>query len=98
MQLSFHFRGPLQLKQFGVYYPKTNAKRDIHQHLGRRRHTHHKKDCDEDTYNSGTWEQSAYYNADQQVANGLTFLNHHGGDGSGSFDLYVSLLLSAFPH
>lgn len=86
--LSLHLRGPLQLKQFGVYYPKTNAKRDIHQHLGHRYHSHHKKkDC-------GTWEQSAYYNADQQVANGLTFLNHHGGAGSGSFDLCGGLSLS----
>lgn len=99
MQLSLHFRGPLYLKQFGVYYPKTKSKRHIHQHLGRRHHAHHKKavdDCDEDSSspgadnsNSGTWEQSAYYNADQQFANGLVFLNNNGGDGSGTFDLYV---------
>ena len=106
MQLSLHFRGPLHLKQFGVYYPKTKAKRHTHQH-GRRHHAHHRRvieDCNEDTSYPGTpspdtsgpdsWEQSAYYNAETQSAEGLIFLAHHGGEGcSGTWDKYDIYLL-----
>jgi hypothetical protein len=34
----------------------------------------------------GQWGRQAYYSADQQTANGLTFLNNMGGQGSGIFD------------
>lgn len=35
---------------------------------------------------SGAWGQIAYYNAKSRTANGLVFLNHMGGQGSGVFD------------
>ena len=35
---------------------------------------------------SGNWSRHAYYNADTQSADGLVFLNHNGGQGSGVFD------------
>ncbi|KAL9623211.1 MAG: hypothetical protein Q9160_002526 [Pyrenula sp. 1 TL-2023] len=36
---------------------------------------------------SGTWIRQSYYNADQQIADGLVFLNQRGGgNGSGVFD------------
>lgn len=35
---------------------------------------------------SGAWGQTAYYNAESGAANGLVFLNHMGGQGSGVFD------------
>ena len=35
---------------------------------------------------AGQWGRQAYYNAEQGVANGLVFLNNHGGEGSGVFD------------
>lgn len=35
---------------------------------------------------SGGWTQQAYYNAESGTANGVTFLNHNGGSGSGVFD------------
>jgi hypothetical protein len=34
----------------------------------------------------GSWGRQAYFNAEQGIADGLTFLNHFGGDGSGVFD------------
>ena len=34
----------------------------------------------------GQWGRQAYYNAEQQTAEGLTFLNNMGGQGSGVFD------------
>jgi hypothetical protein len=41
---------------------------------------------------SGNWNRHAYYNANTQTADGLVFLNHNGGQGSGVFDEYVSSL------
>ena len=41
---------------------------------------------------SGNWGRQAYYNANTQTADGLVFLNHNGGQGSGVFDEYVSSL------
>ncbi|GBL49454.1 hypothetical_protein [Candidozyma auris] len=44
-ELSFHFRGPLKLKQFGVYYPKGgNSKRDAEadEDCSTTKHVHHK--------------------------------------------------------
>jgi hypothetical protein len=35
---------------------------------------------------SGNWSLQAYYNATSQTADGLVFLNHNGGQGSGVFD------------
>ena len=35
---------------------------------------------------SGHYGRQAYYNADNQTADGLVFLNHNGGQGSGVFD------------
>ena len=32
------------------------------------------------------WGRKAYYNAETGEADGLVFLNHHGGEGSGTFD------------
>lgn len=34
----------------------------------------------------GKWARQAYYDAESGTAEGLTFLNHHGGEGSGTFD------------
>ncbi|EXJ74288.1 uncharacterized protein A1O5_02584 [Cladophialophora psammophila CBS 110553] len=42
----------------------------------------------------GQWGRQAYYNADQGVADGLVFLNHHGGQGSGVFDTVWGMSLS----
>ena len=35
---------------------------------------------------SGNWGRQAYYDAENQTADGLVFLNHNGGQGSGVFD------------
>ncbi|RSL44079.1 hypothetical protein CEP54_014828 [Fusarium duplospermum] len=34
----------------------------------------------------GDWQRTAYYNAEQQVADNVVFLGNYGGDGSGIFD------------
>ncbi|KAM5355463.1 hypothetical protein ACJ41O_002109 [Fusarium nematophilum] len=34
----------------------------------------------------GDWERTAYYNAEQQVADNIVFLGNYGGEGSGIFD------------
>lgn len=36
----------------------------------------------------GEWGRQAFYNAEKGLADGLVFLNHHGGEGSGVFDRY----------
>ena len=42
-ELSLHFRGPLKLLQFGVYYPSSgNAKRDDTEECTTTQHVHHK--------------------------------------------------------
>lgn len=43
-ELSLHFRGPLNLVQFGVYYPSagSNAKRDVGDDCSTTQHLHHK--------------------------------------------------------
>lgn len=152
--VSLHFRGPLQLKQFAVYYPEQNYNKrsHAHQHLGRH-HAHHKRamvvetvyrtvvvdpsghtlwpkptesapeiyDTPHDTphetpaptpsnggdykdngankdkqihdYSNGdvtipggSWVRKAYYDAASQTAEGLVFMNHRGGQGSGVWD------------
>jgi hypothetical protein len=35
---------------------------------------------------AGNWGRQAYYNAENQTAEGVVFLNHNGGQGSGVFD------------
>ena len=35
---------------------------------------------------AGNWGRQAYYDADAQAADGLVFLNHNGGQGSGVWD------------
>lgn len=35
---------------------------------------------------AGSWGRQAYYNAKNQTAEGIVFLNHNGGQGSGTFD------------
>ncbi|KAK2741035.1 target of Sbf [Myotisia sp. PD_48] len=42
----------------------------------------------------GEWSRTAYYDAASGSADGLTFLNHHGGDGSGIFDMKLGNSLS----
>ena len=41
-ELSVHFRGPLTLLQFGVYYPSSNSKRQIDDQDCNVKHVHHK--------------------------------------------------------
>lgn len=43
-------------------------------------------DDDDVTLPDGSWVRTAYYNADSQTSNGLVFMNHRGGQGSGVFD------------
>lgn len=38
---------------------------------------------------SGKWARTALYDAEKGTAEGLVFLNHNGGEGSGTFDKYV---------
>lgn len=169
-EVSIHFRGPIQIKQFAVYTPSSSsskkAKRSaMHRHGHAHEHLHkHKRDAaakrsvgDEviatidgqvvswvneytgeatssasaaeatsvsltlsaqvkaatvaaassaessaaasssasataaassssSSSSSGSWSRSAYYNAAAGTADGVTFLNHNGGTGSGVFD------------
>ena len=43
---------------------------------------------------SGGWGRQAYYDSSSGFANGLTFLNHYGGSGSGVFDYTYGSSLS----
>jgi hypothetical protein len=162
--VSWHFRGPLQLKQFAFYSPGSEAnKRDLKPNAMQRRHGRqhfHARDREivemQETHvieekravgdivkatidgqvvswtnayaglgtaftsvtgagypadgeapsaaysapssqpsmnvGLGNWGRHAYYNANAQTADGLVFLNHNGGQGSGVFDEYVSSL------
>ncbi|GAB7354707.1 hypothetical protein MBLNU459_g5124t1 [Dothideomycetes sp. NU459] len=171
-EVSLHFRGPLQLKQFAVYTPSSSsssskkAKRSaMHRHGHAHEHLHkHKREAAENkrqvgseviatidgqvvswineysgeattaaasaattsaaatsaaassaatsltfsavakaasvasssaaasssssssSSSSGSWTQQAYYDASSGTADGVTFLNHNGGSGSGVFD------------
>ncbi|KAK2759080.1 target of Sbf [Arachnomyces sp. PD_36] len=42
----------------------------------------------------GNWGRQAFYDAEAGIADGLTFLNHHGGEGSGVFDYELGNSLS----
>ncbi|CAK9437859.1 uncharacterized protein LODBEIA_P22370 [Lodderomyces beijingensis] len=41
-EVSVHFRGPIKLLQFGVYYPKSNSKRQLDEQDCNVKHIHHK--------------------------------------------------------
>ncbi|KAK5134351.1 hypothetical protein LTR08_006531 [Meristemomyces frigidus] len=41
---------------------------------------------DSTTSSSGGWSRTAYYDSESGTKDGLVFLNHNGGSGSGSFD------------
>ncbi|CCX33368.1 Similar to Protein TOS1; acc. no. P38288 [Pyronema omphalodes CBS 100304] len=99
-ELSLHFRGPLKLKQLAVYMPGGRSKRDeyerdeygdarehmAHSHgaghhgHGAERHMH------QNQARAGGMSRIGYYNAGSKTSQGLTFLNHKGGKGSGVFD------------
>lgn len=158
-EVSLHFRGPIQIKQFAVYTPSSSsskkAKRSaMHRHGHAHEHLHkHKREAaaakrdateviatidgkvvswvndfvgsatsavasvaaaatsvassakastaassvassaaaasstsSSSTSSSGSWSQAAYYDAASGTADGVTFLNHYGGTGSGVFD------------
>ncbi|KAK3112231.1 target of Sbf [Teratosphaeriaceae sp. CCFEE 6253] len=164
-ELSFHFRGPLNLKQFAVYTPGSSSKarrsathERRHAHGHGHHHLHHARDAavgdmvtatidgvvatwlndytgeatsaaappaapapevassDEATTtvapvanvaapssassasaspssgsgsigsSSGGWSRTAYYDSASGTSEGLVFLNHNGGSGSGVFD------------
>ncbi|KKZ64217.1 hypothetical protein EMCG_01470 [[Emmonsia] crescens] len=70
--VSWHFRGPLHLKQFAAYALSFDKYQN----------------------NNEKWNRLAYYNAVMMKADGLTFLNHHGGDESGVFDYELGNSLS----
>ena len=78
LQMSLHFRGPLRLKQVAVYYPAGATKRAAHPRVHGK--PLHKRGL------GGSLQRTAYYNAEQGIAEGLIFMNNQGGDGSGTFD------------
>ena len=45
-----------------------------------------------DLSSAGTFKRQAYYNSKQGVSEGLVFMNHRGGQGSGDFDMLVYLV------
>ena len=99
LQVSLHHRGPLNLKQFAAYTPgeastkKSKRSEHLRRHAhgavhGHVPHAHEKRSPvpdDSATTNVG-WSRNAYYSADNQTSEGLVFLNHFGGSGSGTFD------------
>jgi len=163
-EVSMHFRGPLNLKQFAFYAPSSSSskrsnvgrksaaeRRHAHAHGHAHAHLHKGREAHEeralgdivtavidgvvqtwannwsgeptsapaaapapaatsapaapaysapdsssssssDSDNSGSnfggtgWTRQAYYNAEQGTADGVVFLNHEGGSGSGVFD------------
>ncbi|KAK0259923.1 target of Sbf [Friedmanniomyces endolithicus] len=162
-ELSFHFRGPIQLKQFAVYTPSgssSKARRSApnerrHAHGHGHAHLHHARDAavgaevtatingvvqswvnewsgaassapaadpssaaaaptaaappspgsaspassqssaspspssgssGSISSSSGGWSRQAYYDSSSSTSEGLVFLNHNGGSGSGVFD------------
>ncbi|CZT19551.1 related to TOS1 Target of SBF [Ramularia collo-cygni] len=49
---------------------------------------------DDDSSSSNGWTRQAYYDASSGTSNGLVFLNHEGGTGSGVFDMQFGNSLS----
>ena len=98
-----HFRGPLALKKFAVYYPvgseqrKRAEKREAHfsQHCNKRHIRHHHNNHPHSItrpkrkQDSAGYKRTGYYDAARGIAQGIVFLNHKGGQGSGVFDKYV---------
>jgi hypothetical protein len=87
------------LKQFAVYYPggSSQAKRHLKRNSHfKRHHRHHRRersdysDLEKPTEfrkgSAAALQRTAYYDAESQVAQGLVFMNHMGGQGSGVFD------------
>ncbi|PGH10080.1 hypothetical protein GX51_00347 [Blastomyces parvus] len=158
-EVSWHFRGPLNLKQFAFYSHSPGSgtpadgryKREVKPSIHERRHQGHqhlhKRDNEKravgdmvtatingqvvswvnqyaggaapsvptqapaspaaagnkyptkqpapiDNPGAGNWGRQGYYNAEAGVADGLTFLNHRGGDQSGVFDYALGSSLS----
>ena len=48
-----------------------------------------------DLSSAGTFKRQAYYNSKQGASEGLVFMNHRGGQGSGDFDMLVCLVDSS---
>lgn len=85
------FRGPMRLKQFAVYTPGSSAKKSKKQggHHGKKHnhaHVHKREDApgygvpaivagETTSSKSGAWTRSGYYNAEQSISEGLSFLN-----------------------
>ncbi|PGG98570.1 hypothetical protein AJ79_08823 [Helicocarpus griseus UAMH5409] len=157
-EVSWHFRGPVSLKQFAFYSPGSGpAKREVKPSIHERRHHGHqhlhknkravgdmvtatidgkvvswkneygggapaapteppaaapaapapapaggdykaseppKKEKKPINPGAGNWGRHAYFNLEAGEADGLTFLNHHGGEGSGTFDTIFGNSLS----
>lgn len=93
-----HFRGPLALKKFAVYYPagshqgKRAEKREAHfSHHHHMHHHHHRHHGVRPTKNQrrSAFQRTGYYDAAKGIAQGIVFLNHNGGQGSGVWDTWV---------
>ena len=96
-EVSLHFRGPLNLKQFTYYsYNNTKSKRDVpeaetEKHTVARRHVHHAHKREivyvTEYVQADAAAPSTAAAAASQSSNGLVFLNHQGGTaGSGVWD------------
>jgi hypothetical protein len=152
LQISWHFRGPLNLLQFASYTPSSNtsistrkarrkAHAQKHAHAVAHRHAHTKRAVGEivtatingqavswtNEYDglttstptpeppaysapplpessesatpdtpapSGCWARNGYYDSASQTSQGIVFLNHNGGSGSGIFDYAFGASLS----
>ncbi|KAI5284430.1 target of Sbf [Ascosphaera acerosa] len=77
-ELSVHVRGPVQLKKLAVYTGGGASKRSLSA-----RHPHGGAAL---AARAGGMSRAAYYDAAAGTAEGLVFLNHKGGQGSGVFD------------
>lgn len=106
-EVSLHHRGPLNLKQFAAYTPgqATTRKRKRSEHFRQHIHGHghnHPRYVHEarsptpqdSAEPSNGWGRNAYYNAENETAEGLVFLNYFGGSGSGTFDYNFGTSLS----
>ncbi|KAF8242407.1 hypothetical protein K440DRAFT_607555 [Wilcoxina mikolae CBS 423.85] len=92
-QLSLHFRGPLTLKKFAVYYPtgsKYTKRAEKRSEFISKHHRHHHFSGDDYStrkQQNGGLTRTAYYDSKKGIAQGLVFLNHKGGQGSGVWDM-----------
>lgn len=68
-----------------MYYPGGVVKRHNRHHHGHGLlEPHHRRGT--------TWKRTGYYNAASGEVNGIVFMNHFGGKGSGVWDQYVDTL------